>query len=167
MKSAHVESGTQRIKVASSRRNKVRWIAECGRWSWSGYLLSVQSAAIPLNCCIFPAHFLVGPQFLFFHSAAQRLIHRITEWLGLEGTPRVIMFQPPCHRQGRQPPDLVLDQNTLIQCIQRVQRDFDFGKQTKRAVPIQAPSHLIHHVDSSVWFCIIGTVYLSTTTTTK
>jgi len=36
-------------------------------------------------------------------------IHRIIEWLGLEGIPRTIMFQPPCNRQGHQTPDLVLD----------------------------------------------------------
>ena len=35
--------------------------------------------------------------------------HRVTEWFGLEGTPRTINFQPPCHRQGHQPPGLVLD----------------------------------------------------------
>jgi len=35
------------------------------------------------------------------------------EWLGLEGTPRIIKFQPSCHRQGHQPPDLVLDQVAL------------------------------------------------------
>ena len=34
---------------------------------------------------------------------------RIIEWLGLEGTPRIIKFEPPCQRQGHQPPDLVLD----------------------------------------------------------
>ena len=35
--------------------------------------------------------------------------HRIREWLGLEGTSRNIKFQPLCHRQGHQPPDLGLD----------------------------------------------------------
>jgi len=35
--------------------------------------------------------------------------HRIIERLGLEGTPR-IKFQPPCHRQDHQHPDLVPDQ---------------------------------------------------------
>jgi len=28
----------------------------------------------------------------------------------LEGTSRIIKFQPPCHRQDHQPPDMVLDQ---------------------------------------------------------
>jgi len=33
------------------------------------------------------------------------------EWLGLEETPKIIKFQPPCHRQSHQPPHLmVLDQ---------------------------------------------------------
>jgi len=32
------------------------------------------------------------------------------EWLRLEGTSRIIKFQPPCHRQGHQPPCLILDQ---------------------------------------------------------
>ena len=36
--------------------------------------------------------------------------HRLIEWLGLEGTSRIIRFQPPCHRQGWQPLDQVLDQ---------------------------------------------------------
>jgi len=35
---------------------------------------------------------------------------RIIEWLGLEGTQRIIKFQLPCHRQDHQPPDLGLDQ---------------------------------------------------------
>jgi len=34
----------------------------------------------------------------------------MVECLGLAGTPRIIKFQPPCHRQGHQPPDLVLDE---------------------------------------------------------
>ena len=36
--------------------------------------------------------------------------HRITEWSGLEGTSRIMNLQPPCHRQGHQPPHLILDQ---------------------------------------------------------
>jgi len=35
--------------------------------------------------------------------------HRIIEWLGLEGSPEIIKFQPLCRRHGCQPPDLVLD----------------------------------------------------------
>ena len=31
--------------------------------------------------------------------------HRILEWLGLEGTLKIIKIQPPCHMQGCQPPD--------------------------------------------------------------
>ena len=40
----------------------------------------------------------------------QTQTHRITEWLGLEGTSRIIKFQPLCHRQGCQLLDQVLDQ---------------------------------------------------------
>ena len=36
--------------------------------------------------------------------------HRIIEWLGLEGTPRVIKFQLPHCDQGHQPPHLILEQ---------------------------------------------------------
>jgi len=36
--------------------------------------------------------------------------HRITEWLGVEGTSRTIKLQPPCRRQSCQPPYLILDQ---------------------------------------------------------
>ena len=30
--------------------------------------------------------------------------HRIREWFGLEGTLKIIWFQPPCHEQGHLPP---------------------------------------------------------------
>lgn len=43
-------------------------------------------------------------------TVIRHLLNGTTEWLGLEGTPRIIKFQPLCHRQGHQPPDLVLDQ---------------------------------------------------------
>jgi len=36
--------------------------------------------------------------------------HIIVEWLGLEGTSRIIKLQPPPHRQGQQSPYLILDQ---------------------------------------------------------
>jgi len=31
--------------------------------------------------------------------------HRIIEWFGLEGTLKIIWFQPPCHEQGLLLPD--------------------------------------------------------------
>ena len=34
----------------------------------------------------------------------------ITEWLGLEGISRIMKFQPSCHKQCHQPPDLILNQ---------------------------------------------------------
>ena len=36
--------------------------------------------------------------------------HRATEWCGLEGTSRIMKLQPLYHRQGHQPPYLILDQ---------------------------------------------------------
>jgi len=36
--------------------------------------------------------------------------HRIIEWPGLEGTSKINKPQLPCHRQGHQPPHLILDQ---------------------------------------------------------
>lgn len=36
--------------------------------------------------------------------------HRIIEQLGLEGTSRITKLQHSCHRQGCQPPHLILDQ---------------------------------------------------------
>jgi len=35
--------------------------------------------------------------------------HSIIEWLGLEGTSRIIKLQPPCHKRGHQPPYPILD----------------------------------------------------------
>ena len=43
---------------------------------------------------------------LKLHSHKAEL-HRIIEWLGLEGTSRTIKLQPPCCRQGPQPPNLI------------------------------------------------------------
>ena len=42
---------------------------------------------------------------------SERSLHRITEWLGLEGTPKIIKLQFPCSRQDHQPPYLILDQS--------------------------------------------------------
>jgi len=43
-------------------------------------------------------------------GSLQEMIHRIIEWLGLEGIPRIIKFQPPHHRQGHQPAHFIPDQ---------------------------------------------------------
>ena len=39
-----------------------------------------------------------------------KVLHRITELPGLEGTSRIMKLQPPCHMQGHQPSHLMLDQ---------------------------------------------------------
>jgi len=49
--------------------------------------------------------------YLTYKSVVRRL--RIIEWLGLEGTSRIIKLQPSCCRQGHQPPYLMLDQAAL------------------------------------------------------
>jgi len=46
----------------------------------------------------------------FTKLRAQTANHGIVEWLGLEGTSRIMKLQPPCCRQGHQPPHLILDQ---------------------------------------------------------
>jgi len=33
--------------------------------------------------------------------------YRIIEWFGLEGTFKIVLFQPPCYRQGHLPLDQV------------------------------------------------------------
>ena len=38
---------------------------------------------------------------------------RITEWLVLEGTSRIMKLQPPRHKQGHQPLHLIPDQTTF------------------------------------------------------
>ena len=59
-------------------------------------VISPSKKLVPIRCTV---------------SGVKRLVHhRITEWLGLEGIPKIIEFQHPRHRQGHQPPDLVLDQ---------------------------------------------------------
>jgi len=42
-----------------------------------------------------------------FGSAQVRVLHRIIEWFGLEGTLKIIWFQPPCDEQGHLPLDQV------------------------------------------------------------
>lgn len=41
-------------------------------------------------------------------------LYRIKEWPRLEGTWRIMNLQPPCHRQGCQPPHLILDQAAQV-----------------------------------------------------
>ena len=45
-----------------------------------------------------------------YHRIVESQNHRIIEWLGLEGSSRIIRLQPRCHWQGHQPLYLLLDQ---------------------------------------------------------
>ena len=59
--------------------------------------------------------FLAGGNAFFVHPLKTSvvwvvLVHRITEWLGLEGTSRIMKLQPPCRKQGHKPLCLILDQ---------------------------------------------------------
>jgi len=61
-------------------------------------------------CTLHPLYRLPSLHFTSFFFCVQVLTsqnHRIIEWLGVEGTPKTIKFQPPCHRQGHHPPDVV------------------------------------------------------------
>ena len=62
-----------------------------------------ESGAKGLWFCIFLCRF-VG-----FNLGDHQRPNRIIEWLGLEGTSRIIKFQLPCHRQGHKPSYLILD----------------------------------------------------------
>ena len=46
-------------------------------------------------------------------------IARIIEWFGLEGSLKIIWFQPPCHGQGHLPLDQVAESpiQTGLECI--------------------------------------------------
>ena len=46
--------------------------------------------------------------------------HRMIEWFGLEGTLKIIWFQPPCHEQGHLPSGhewLLPCLTTLLLCL--------------------------------------------------
>ena len=57
-----------------------------------------------VTCCCCATDGSRGAVWIIPHS------HRIIEWLGVEGTSRIIKFQLPCHRQGWKPLDQELDQ---------------------------------------------------------
>ena len=53
-------------------------------------------------------------------TLSRNLNHRIIEWPGLKRTTMIIEFQPPCHVQGRQPPDQAAQSHIQpgLECLQ-------------------------------------------------
>jgi len=66
---------------------------------------------------------------------------RIIEWLGLEGTSRIIKLQPPCHRQGCQPPHLILDQAAQGSIQPGFEHLQGWGIHSLSGQPVPAPHH--------------------------
>ena len=67
--------------------------------------------------------------------------HRTTEWPGLEGTSRITNLQSLCHRQGHQPPHLILDQ-AAQGCIQPgLEHLQGRGIHSLSGQPVPAPHH--------------------------
>ena len=67
--------------------------------------------------------------------------HRIIEWLGLEGTPRITKFQPPCCSQGCQPPHLILDQAAKGPIQPALEPLHGRGIHSLTGQPVPAPHH--------------------------
>ena len=52
--------------------------------------------------------------FLFVCFSTEIIYYRTVEWFGLKGTSRIIKFQPPCHKQGHQPPYLTYNATKVL-----------------------------------------------------
>ena len=59
----------------------------------------------------------------------------------MEGTLRIIKFQPRCHRQGHQPPDLVLDQAAQDPIQPGLEHLEGWGIHSLSGQPVPAPHH--------------------------
>ena len=64
-------------------------------------------------------------------------IHRIIEWFGLEGTLKIIWFQPPCHGQGHLPLDQVA-QSPIQPGLEHCQ---GWGSHNFPGQPVPMPHH--------------------------
>jgi len=62
---------------------------------------------------------------------------RITEWFVLEGTLKIVWFQPPCHEQGHLPPDQVA-QSSIQPGLEHCQRG---GSHSFSGQPVSGPHH--------------------------
>jgi len=75
---------------------------------WGTYHLAGQPVPVPHH----PQCKICLPS-VFFASILPA--HSIIEWFGLEGTLKIIWFQPSCHGQGHLPPDQVAGDSRLQQ----------------------------------------------------
>jgi len=80
------------------------------------------------------------------------------EWLGLEETPRIIRFQPPSHRQGHQPPDVIVDQAAQGSIHPGSEHLQGWSIHSLSGQPAPAPHHSLH--DTFPWHPILYTCNL-------
>ena len=75
------------------------------------------------------------------HTTASTLCelkdHAILAWFGLEGTLKIIWFQPPCHEQGNLPPDQVA-QSSIQPGLEHCQGG---GSHSFSGQPVPVPHH--------------------------
>ena len=67
--------------------------------------------------------------------------HRITEWPGFEGNSRIMNLQALCHRQGHQPPHLILDQVAQGPIQPGLEHLQGWGIHNLSGQPVPAPHH--------------------------
>ena len=79
-------------------------------------------------------------------SGSHSNYHRIIECLGLEGTPKIIRVQSPCLRQGRQPPDLILDQAAQGPIQPGCEHLQGWGIHSLSGQPVPAPHHSLGRI---------------------
>jgi len=107
--------------------NKGQEKTQCYNISMKKYIVQIQAGKLTLQYAKFNRKLNNDDPF------------RIIEWL--ERTSRIIKLQPPCHRQGHQPPDLVLDsiaQGPIQPCLRHLQ---GWGIHSLSAQPVPAPYH--------------------------
>ena len=90
-------------------------------------------------------------------------LHRIIEWLGLQGTSRIIELQPPCCRQGLQPPYLILDQAAQGPIQPGLEHLQGRSIHSLSGQPVPAPHHSLGKELVKTCACIHYVLYFCTT----
>jgi len=75
------------------------------------------------------------------HIQREENLKEIIEWLGLEGTSRIMKLQPPCHRHGHQPPHLILHQAAQSPIQPGLEHLQGRGIHSPSGQPVPAPHH--------------------------